>query len=202
MVSVWGSWLVVLCQKIWNWTDAQSSSRRKDKNTYDSILWDLRAFFETLCHRKTLNMINALFLILFLQISGSDGYFDHGLALVFFVFIPFLSSHNHWWRSGVWTCRCHIWQTWPSQSVEEIYEELSPWLGMARGLLCFSPWLLFGTIHVTNIYASTLPRITISNGDKTVVFQSMMHCVSSFFTAVKKICKNYHTMIMYFSTKA
>ncbi len=56
------------------------------------------------------------------------------------------------------------------------------------GLLWLSPWLLFGTIHVTNIYApATLPRITISNGDKTVVFQSMMHIASpEFYTAVKK----------------
>jgi len=44
------------------------------------------------------------------------------------------------------------------------------------------PWLLFGIVQFSNNVApATLPKITISNGEKTVVFQSMMHIGSSGF---------------------
>jgi len=57
-------------------------------------------------------------------------------------------------------------------------------------LICFAwflPWALFGISLATNIWApATLPRITLSNGEKTVVFQSMMHIASpSFYDAVR-----------------
>lgn len=49
-------------------------------------------------------------------------------------------------------------------------------------LIWTAPWLLFGVIQFSNNVApATLPKITISNGQKTVVFQSMMHIGSSGF---------------------
>lgn len=44
------------------------------------------------------------------------------------------------------------------------------------------PWALLGFIQFTNnTAAATLPKITISNGEKTVVFQSMIHIGSPGF---------------------
>lgn len=44
------------------------------------------------------------------------------------------------------------------------------------------PWGVFGLVLGTNQWApATLPRVTISNGDKTVIFQSMMHIASPAF---------------------
>jgi hypothetical protein len=49
-------------------------------------------------------------------------------------------------------------------------------------LLWISPWMLFGFIQFTNNVApATLPKITLSNGEKTVIFQSMMHIGSPWF---------------------
>lgn len=55
------------------------------------------------------------------------------------------------------------------------------------GLLWLTPWLLFGAIEFSNTFIpATLPRITLSNGEKTVVFQSMMHIASpDFYTDVR-----------------
>lgn len=42
--------------------------------------------------------------------------------------------------------------------------------------------MIFGVLKISNEYApATLPRITITNGEKTVVFQSMMHIASPGF---------------------
>ncbi len=42
--------------------------------------------------------------------------------------------------------------------------------------------MIFGVLKFSNEYApATLPRITITNGEKTVVFQSMMHIASPGF---------------------
>ncbi|MBP7773934.1 hypothetical protein KA071_02480, partial [Candidatus Gracilibacteria bacterium] len=54
--------------------------------------------------------------------------------------------------------------------------------GWLIALLWISPWILFGFVQFTNnIAPATLPKITISNGEKTVVFQSMMHIGSPGF---------------------
>jgi len=62
------------------------------------------------------------------------------------------------------------------------------WMGFSRGwawLICviwLLPWWIFGIVLGTNQWApATLPRITMSNGDKTVIFQSMMHIASPGF---------------------
>ena len=53
------------------------------------------------------------------------------------------------------------------------------WLTVIIWLL---PWMIFGILKFSNEYApATLPRITITNGEKTVVFQSMMHIASPGF---------------------
>lgn len=59
------------------------------------------------------------------------------------------------------------------------------WLAI---IIWLSPWIGFGILKTTNEYApATLPRITISNGEKTVVFQSMMHVASpEFYDDVRK----------------
>ncbi len=42
--------------------------------------------------------------------------------------------------------------------------------------------MIFGVLKFSNEYTpATLPRITITNGEKTVVFQSMMHIASPGF---------------------
>lgn len=44
------------------------------------------------------------------------------------------------------------------------------------------PWLLFIALQTSNdVFPATLPKITITNGEKTVVFQSMMHVASPGF---------------------
>ena len=49
-------------------------------------------------------------------------------------------------------------------------------------LVWILPWLAFWSLETSNRVApATLPRITISNGDKTVIFQSMMHIASPGF---------------------
>lgn len=52
-------------------------------------------------------------------------------------------------------------------------------------LVCFIwliPWLFLGvTQFMNNTAAATMPRITISNGEKTVIFQSMIHIASPGF---------------------
>jgi hypothetical protein len=57
------------------------------------------------------------------------------------------------------------------------------------------PWILFGVVKATNDRApATLPRITISNGEKTVIFQSMMHVASpGFYSDIKKDMQKLHT---------
>lgn len=55
------------------------------------------------------------------------------------------------------------------------------WAGLVSGVFLL-PWVLFGIVYLTNIYTpATLPRTTITNGEKTVVFQSMMHIASPGF---------------------
>jgi len=49
-------------------------------------------------------------------------------------------------------------------------------------VLWLMPWLLLGALQFTNNTApATIPKITISNGEKTVVFQSMIHIGSPGF---------------------
>ncbi len=50
------------------------------------------------------------------------------------------------------------------------------------------PWISFGALVLTNEKTpATLPRITITNGEKTVIFQSMMHVASpEFYEEIKK----------------
>lgn len=52
-------------------------------------------------------------------------------------------------------------------------------------LICLAwmlPWLLFVALQTANeIFPATLPKTTITNGEKTVVFQSMMHVASPGF---------------------
>ncbi len=54
------------------------------------------------------------------------------------------------------------------------------------------PWISLGFIQFTNNTApATLPRITISNGEKTVIFQSMIHIGSEiFYNEIEKDMKN------------
>lgn len=54
------------------------------------------------------------------------------------------------------------------------------------------PWILLGIVQFTNNAApATLPKITISNGEKTVIFQSMMHIGSaSFYDEVQRDMEN------------
>lgn len=60
------------------------------------------------------------------------------------------------------------------------------WAGLVSFVFLL-PWILFGIIEFTNTHApATLPRITITNGDKTVIFQSMMHIASpEFYTDIE-----------------
>ncbi len=50
------------------------------------------------------------------------------------------------------------------------------------------PWITYGGISLMNKTApATLARITLSNGEKTVIFQSMMHIASpGFYEDIKK----------------
>ena len=58
---------------------------------------------------------------------------------------------------------------------------LQGWVGLTF-FVWLLPWISFLILHLTNTFApATLPRITITNGEKTVVFQSMMHIGSSSF---------------------
>jgi hypothetical protein len=59
------------------------------------------------------------------------------------------------------------------------------WLSLFVWVL---PWISFGALILTNEKApATLPRITITNGEKTVIFQSMMHVASpEFYEEIKK----------------
>lgn len=62
-------------------------------------------------------------------------------------------------------------------------------------LVCLTwliPWILVGFIQFTNNTApATLPKITISNGEKTVIFQSMMHIGSArFYDEVQRDIEN------------
>ncbi len=55
---------------------------------------------------------------------------------------------------------------------------LKGWLWLIC-IVWFLPWGIFGAMLATNAWApATLPRITLSNGDKILVFQSMMHIAS------------------------
>lgn len=59
------------------------------------------------------------------------------------------------------------------------------------GVLWLTPWILFGILDLSNRFIpATLPRITLSNGEKTVVFQSMIHIASpQFYTDVRNDMK-------------
>ena len=63
------------------------------------------------------------------------------------------------------------------------------------GLLCFiwlAPAGIFGIVELTNIhFPATLPKTTITNGEKTVIFQSMMHIASpGFYSDIERDMKN------------
>ncbi len=55
-------------------------------------------------------------------------------------------------------------------------------------LVWLLPWITYGGVSFMNRTApATLARITLSNGEKTVVFQSMMHIASpGFYDDIKK----------------
>lgn len=50
------------------------------------------------------------------------------------------------------------------------------------------PWMIFGIFKLSNDLApASLPRITITNGEKIVIFQSMMHIASpGFYEDIRK----------------
>lgn len=55
-------------------------------------------------------------------------------------------------------------------------------------LICISPWFLYSALLIFNDFsASTLPKITLTNGDKTLIFQSMSHIGSEeFYTDIQE----------------
>lgn len=72
--------------------------------------------------------------------------------------------------------------------IQRFFSHLLHGWGWLIVLLWVTPWLLFGTIQFSNNVApATLPKITISNGEKTVIFQSMMHIGSpGFYDDIKR----------------
>ena len=59
-------------------------------------------------------------------------------------------------------------------------------------LISLTPWILLGLVQFTNNTApATIPKITISNGEKTVIFQSMIHIGSaSFYEDIQRDMEN------------
>lgn len=59
-------------------------------------------------------------------------------------------------------------------------------------LIWLTPWILLGIVQFTNNTATaTIPKITISNGERTVIFQSMMHIGSaSFYDEIQSDMEN------------
>lgn len=59
-------------------------------------------------------------------------------------------------------------------------------------LIWLTPWILLGIVQFTNNTApATIPKITISNGEKTVIFQSMIHIGSaSFYDEIQRDMEN------------
>lgn len=64
---------------------------------------------------------------------------------------------------------------------------LKGWIMLVCGVWLL-PWIVYGGIVLMNETApATLARTTLSNGEKTVVFQSMMHIASpGFYEDIKK----------------
>lgn len=59
-------------------------------------------------------------------------------------------------------------------------------------LIWLTPWILLGVIQFTNNTApATIPKITLSNGEKIVIFQSMIHIGSaSFYDDIQRDMEN------------
>lgn len=68
---------------------------------------------------------------------------------------------------------------------------LRGWLWLVC-VLWLMPWIIFAFLQFTNNTApATLPKITISNSEKTVIFQSMVHIGSpSFYDDIERDLEN------------
>jgi hypothetical protein len=101
---------------------------------------------------------------------------------VFLSFIPVSLLMTFWWACALGLVGMLFGKHDNLKKIQRFFRHFLRWWWWLIALVWISPWLLFGFVQFSNNVApATLPKITISNGEKTVIFQSMMHIGSPQF---------------------